>query len=296
VPFDPEAFEKRIVEKLHDRPDLLRLRAIEAAVTWAIALLGLALFVRRAFARRAPEAAGPPERPRWGCPELFALALAFAAMPALALALAGRLGVPPLQPGAEPRFEHLVAQVAANAAVAGIAAALVLLRGQRLRALGLHGERAAPAVRAGLGAFVMVFPLFYGMERLSVLLFEKLHVARSINPAAALLLAGDGAAEIATVAVLAVVIAPVTEEVVFRGVLYPVARERLGLPGGVVATAALFAAVHPLVDWLPLFVFAIGLALVYERRGSLLAPITMHAANNALGVAILMIERHIARA
>ena len=88
--------------------------------------------------------------------------------------------------------------------------------------------------------------------------------------------------------VITIVLAPVAEEMLFRGILYPTIKQvgfpRLALWG----TALLFAAIHMnLVTFVPLLVLALGLTLVYERTDNLLAPITAHALFNAMNFVIL---------
>jgi membrane protease YdiL (CAAX protease family) len=81
--------------------------------------------------------------------------------------------------------------------------------------------------------------------------------------------------------VIAIVLAPVGEELLFRGVLYPAVKQagfpRLALWG----TAFVFAAIHVnLATLLPLFVLAVALTLLYEKTGNLLAPIAAHSLFN----------------
>ncbi len=83
----------------------------------------------------------------------------------------------------------------------------------------------------------------------------------------------------------AAVAAPLVEETMFRGLLYPALRARWGVAGGVAASAALFALLHPTLPggFLPLWVLGAGFALVYERSGGKLLPsILMHGFNNGL--------------
>lgn len=81
---------------------------------------------------------------------------------------------------------------------------------------------------------------------------------------------------------LAVFIAPVTEEFIFRGYFYGVLRRHLGILPALLLTSALFASIHlngPV--FLPLFVLAGCLTLAYEATGSLLTSMLMHALFNA---------------
>jgi uncharacterized protein len=86
----------------------------------------------------------------------------------------------------------------------------------------------------------------------------------------------------------AVVLAPLAEETLFRGLLYPAVKQ-LGFPRVALwGTSLLFAATHAnLPSFLPLVLLAAALALLYDKTGNLLAPITAHACFNAANAAML---------
>ena len=92
---------------------------------------------------------------------------------------------------------------------------------------------------------------------------------------------GAGAFRLQLLFALAVIAAPLAEEFIFRGLVFGGLRRSMGLAGSMIASAALFAIVHPPVSMLPVFILGLGTALVYERTRSLLAPIVMHAVYNA---------------
>ncbi len=89
---------------------------------------------------------------------------------------------------------------------------------------------------------------------------------------------------------LAVVVAPLTEETVFRGYLYGVLKRQIGGIGAGLLTAGLFAAMHLNLAALPaLFVLAICLTLAYEATGSLLVNISMHALFNLTSLLVIVL-------
>lgn len=91
---------------------------------------------------------------------------------------------------------------------------------------------------------------------------------------------------------VAVVVAPVTEEVIFRGYLYPVMKRFTGQSAGILVSALLFAAVHHnAVAILPLAWLAILLAMSYEWTGSIWAPIAIHATFNSITVIAQFAQR-----
>lgn len=105
------------------------------------------------------------------------------------------------------------------------------------------------------------------------------------QPIVEFLLDHSGWRERLAVAAVAVVLAPLTEEVIFRGCLYGVARKFAGRWPAIIFTAVVFALIHGHLPSLPgLMILAVTLALVYERTGSLWAPIGLHALFNGLTV------------
>ena len=81
--------------------------------------------------------------------------------------------------------------------------------------------------------------------------------------------------------IFAVVIAPVAEEFIFRGMLYPFVKQ-LGSPrAAFFGISAIFAEIHFDAGTLvPLFALALALTWLYEKTDNLLAPIAMHSLFN----------------
>jgi membrane protease YdiL (CAAX protease family) len=82
----------------------------------------------------------------------------------------------------------------------------------------------------------------------------------------------------------AIVVAPVYEELIFRGILFPYLSKRVGVTGGVLTVSILFGLIHfhtPSI--LPLFLLSVVLCLAYWRTGSLWVSIGIHATFNAIG-------------
>ena len=76
-------------------------------------------------------------------------------------------------------------------------------------------------------------------------------------------------------------VAPVAEEVFFRGVLYGFFR-RWGVIVALVLSTLIFVLIHPIHGGIPVtqVVGGIVFALAYEVEGSLMVPITIHALGN----------------
>lgn len=86
----------------------------------------------------------------------------------------------------------------------------------------------------------------------------------------------------------AVVLAPVFEEFLFRGVLLPWMVRRTGFWPGIAIVSFIFAGIHfHLPSLLPLFLLSCFFGLAYARTRSLLVPIGMHACFNGVTIILL---------
>ncbi|WP_458351869.1 CPBP family glutamic-type intramembrane protease [Rugamonas violacea] len=81
---------------------------------------------------------------------------------------------------------------------------------------------------------------------------------------------------------LGVLAAPLCEEFIFRGLIFGGLRRSMAPLPAAVASAAIFAIVHPPLSMLPVFVLGLCTALAYHRSKVLLAPMLVHALYNAL--------------
>ncbi len=92
-------------------------------------------------------------------------------------------------------------------------------------------------------------------------------------------------------------VAPFTEECIFRGMLYPGLKRTLGggkhgALWGTIIVSAIFAAVHAnLYAAVPLFVLALVLNWVFEKTNSLAACIIAHALHNGITMIPLLLLR-----
>ena len=103
------------------------------------------------------------------------------------------------------------------------------------------------------------------------------------NPLLELVLESRDPLALSLLALTAVVLAPLFEEVIFRGTLLPVLARRTGSVTGVVLSGLLFGMAHISIGELaPLTVLGIGLALVRLSSGRLLPCVLMHALWNAV--------------
>jgi membrane protease YdiL (CAAX protease family) len=172
--------------------------------------------------------------------------------------------------------------------------ALVLLEADAvLIAAVLYAARALPSLREALGlvrpsSWALGLKLAAGGMLLVLvvaqLLEPLLHAARSQGLTPRPFPGGTEATvgvAIATVAFVAV--APFAEELFFRGLLFASLRGRLGPRWTPVVSGVIFGALHgePRA-FVSLALLGIVLGVMYERTGSILPGVVLHATNNGL--------------
>lgn len=93
------------------------------------------------------------------------------------------------------------------------------------------------------------------------------------------------------IAVLFIVItAPIVEEIVFSGYLYPLLRKKIGVVLGITTTALLFASIHLELILIPIFFVQAAIkTYAYERTHCISVPVIIHFVNNFFVVAVALL-------
>jgi uncharacterized protein len=104
--------------------------------------------------------------------------------------------------------------------------------------------------------------------------------------------AKDSAAGLVVVTALVTVVAPIAEELFFRGFTFPALWRRFGLWPAVVVTGIIFGGIHaggsPVEFLVPLAFFGSILCLLYRQTGSLLPCMAVHSINNSIALAVTL--------
>ncbi len=176
------------------------------------------------------------------------------------------------------------------AQLAGLSAAIAFgmrLRGDEQDARGQLSLEATPRA-AVLLAFAGGLALQLPLVELTTLLVDLVPALAHDEATEALVREAtriDSPLRAVTVPFALVLVAPVTEELLFRGLLLPALGARYGTTPAVIATSVLFGLFH-LDAQAAFFATAMGLVLgvVRVRSGSVLPAIALHAGFNALPV------------
>ncbi len=163
------------------------------------------------------------------------------------------------------------------------------MRGLRLRVIfGL--DRVSPVGVLGwaCGLVLATFPFALVSQQITDLLFHhKLEPQPLVDLFAKVARQHDYSA-MSKILISAVIVAPACEEFLFRGFFYGVWKRYLGPLGAGLIACLLFAALHTSISaFAGLFLLAACLNIAYERTGSLLVPICMHALFNLTSLLVL---------
>lgn len=167
--------------------------------------------------------------------------------------------------------------------------ALLLLLGGFLREHQTNCAEAFGLKKSSMLAFLVgvmvacaVTPGAWLLQVASSKLLSALHVDPELQQVVRTLDTEHGTTARLLIGALTLLVAPVAEEVLFRGIAFSWVKER-GYPRlALWGTSLAFAAIHVnFAAFVPLTFLAVALAMIYERTGNLLAPIAAHAVFNA---------------
>ncbi|BEP30172.1 CPBP family intramembrane glutamic endopeptidase [Helicovermis profundi] len=91
----------------------------------------------------------------------------------------------------------------------------------------------------------------------------------------------------------AVILAPITEEILFRGIIFKKLHNNINLKTAIVIQAMLFSFVHfNLAQTLPTFLLGVVLAYMYYKTNNLWVPIFIHIIYNGLATFITNVDEN----
>ncbi len=210
------------------------------------------------------------------------LGLMTAGLGLVAVWLFRRINQPKLPKSIVPALVEKVAVISLSILVAHFSFTLGCRRG-----LGLTGRRWKTDTIRGLMTGLAALPICMFVLALVVAIAERCGTAPAKTHSMLLLFAdGNTAAYWRWLIVLTtVILAPLAEEIFFRGLVQSMVRRYTNKPWfGIVATSLLFAICHyPYWQTFPsLIILAVFLGYNYERTGRLLPAIVAHAIFNAI--------------
>jgi len=159
-----------------------------------------------------------------------------------------------------------------------------------VQAFGLARDKRR-ALLSGATAALAIIPIAIGLQFGITMIAEFLNLKLPAQNAVLILRLADSWTDRIALGVVTVILAPIAEEGLFRGVFYT-AIKHFGFPQAALwITSAVFALIHfNTLIFVPLLVLAVVLAKLYERTGNLLSCIACHATFNLFNYVMLFVS------
>ncbi|MBL9114133.1 MAG: CPBP family intramembrane metalloprotease [Verrucomicrobiaceae bacterium] len=282
-------------------PDAATLAVLQDLLTYTILAILLGVVVYWLFAPVLEDGLLASEgnvlvRP-YGWQDGLAVMLLLAMLTSNVWSNQGGASAEPLQPGAESTGSPMdqafsIALGSGFMLLMGMALISYLRVFRQLDPGEMFGLRVMPFQRVVLLACLAGLPIFLFVTALSYISNELLtDVWHDLTPQAPVKIFQESGHLVVQglLAISAVVVAPLAEELLFRGYVYGVIKRYTDSYFAAAASALLFALVHLHIGTLlPLFALGLILAAAYELSGSLLMPICIHAFFNAASTALIL--------
>ncbi len=177
------------------------------------------------------------------------------------------------------------------------AAALVVARALEpdgWRALGWKRGGNPSALACGALTYVFMFPAVCGAQVSWPWLLEFLDGGPWTEQVVVGKITQLRGADLVQAGVIAVLVQPFVEELLFRGFLQPLLVQNLSDRLGIVVTSAFFALLHGTSAFLPIFVLSLVIGAVMLRTQRLSAAWLVHALHNGIGLAVALFASDLA--
>lgn len=171
--------------------------------------------------------------------------------------------------------------------VALVLAIVKLKYKQSWAAIGLHKDLDRHWLMLGLGQGVLLFFIvtIVGIIMSSIYPYE-------VKPQAfaSVINSVSNWREALLLIVIGSVIAPISEEIYFRGFLYTALKGKTGKTAAIIISASFFGLLHfDLLRFIPITLGGIWLTYIYEKTGSLLTSMLAHSVWNSIMTALILV-------
>ncbi len=178
--------------------------------------------------------------------------------------------------------------------VAGVTLGVIYLRVRQrsshpLRTLGVRARRVWQLIAVGIAGYSVFLTAMVAVAAIIGALFGG--SIRLAQTAEEIVGGAQSPGEIAIYFVLVCVLAPIAEEIIFRGYVYGGLRRFLSSRQAIILGAALFAGVHLNSDaFLVIALIGALLCFLYERTRSLLPGMIAHGLHNGLVLMVMLLQ------
>ncbi|MFH1847131.1 MAG: type II CAAX endopeptidase family protein [Candidatus Omnitrophota bacterium] len=236
----------------------------------------------------------PQESPGWNVADVFRVTLIFLSLAYLFMLLEGVL---------EKRLDIFLNnnfRMIFNTAIMNIACISVILffvikkYGQDLKTIGLNSAKFFKNIFYAVTGYIAFVPILILISAATFFISRFFNYTPPVQTIVKLFIEEQAASVLWISAIFAAIFGPIAEEIFFRGFMYRAFKKKIGILGSMFVTAAIFSLLHThLAGFAPIMALGLLLAFLYEKTGSLVAPITVHIIHNLGMVGLVFLMRYI---
>lgn len=157
------------------------------------------------------------------------------------------------------------------------------------RAFGLRARGLGLDAAAGVLCYLAMVPVFLFVTVIYSLALKVIGYEPTLQPVTEILTSEPRIWLRVYLLFMAVVLAAVVEELIFRGVALPVLARRLGTGPAILLVSLIFAVIHFHVEAIvPLFIASVCFGLAYAVTGRIAVPMVMHGLFNGVNLLVLL--------
>ncbi|MFH1996137.1 MAG: CPBP family intramembrane glutamic endopeptidase [Candidatus Omnitrophota bacterium] len=199
-----------------------------------------------------------------------------------------------------PVLKNSHAKMMINSSVLDICAVIFIIQFTVVRykepwsALGVSMKSFSRNVFYGILGYVASIPIFISVIIVVYTILRMAQFDPPRQPVVSLFLKETNTNFLIYSSLFAAVVGPFIEELFFRAFLYGAVKKKIGIVRAMFITSVLFALLHAnIVGFFPILALGMILAYLYEKTGTLVAPITVHVCHNLTMLYLVFVARQI---
>ena len=141
----------------------------------------------------------------------------------------------------------------------------------------------------GLCVYISSLPFVVSSLAVAFIVAEYFKYETAPHPIIPIVLQESSQVDISFLMIFACIVGPVTEEIFFRGILYPVLKRRAGVFVSAILSSAFFAFLHfDPVAFFGVFIMGLFFVYLYEKTGSLMPCFFVHILHNSVMMILVL--------
>ena len=165
-----------------------------------------------------------------------------------------------------------------------------------LDALGIRTSSFFRNILSGIMAYIFILPFLLAILFISMRVLDLLGYSPPPQPVFEVFMEEKNSKVLFFLTIFVSILGPLVEEMFFRGFMYGAIKKRFGIICATFLRAAVFSLLHTnIIGFLPIMTLGILLAYIYEKTGSLVAPLAVHITHNSIIVCFVFFMKELIR-